>query len=123
MALPLLAPVVRRRLDPRDTMDVYVQLTQGDDLRDILQPGEEVTAFTVRLTAESVAAGVRIGTGRNAPRYAALVFAVQLSVDPLLRDNPIFSGSGFLGGFELTFPTSLEDREKQYTVGFRVVQK
>ena len=123
MALPLLAPTVRRRMDPRDTLDIYPVLLQGDVLRDILQTGETVTHFSVSLTPEAAAAGLMIGVGYDAPRYENLVFAIQLKVDPAMRGNAIFNGEGVVLGIEIEFRTDLEDREKQYTVGVRVVNK
>lgn len=123
MVLPLLAPTARRRMDPRDTLDVYVVVTQGDAVTDILQTGEEITSFAVALTPEAGAAGVLISDGDAMPRYAGLVFVFQLKVDPLFRDSPIFNGAGTIVGIEVTFATNFEDREKQYTVGVRVVNK
>jgi len=123
MALPFLSPTARRRMDPRDTLDIYVVVTQGDGVRDVLQTGEEITSFTVTLTPEAGAAGLLISEGDAKPRYAGLVFAFQLRVDPAFRDSGIFAGTGFIAGIEVTFATNLEDREKQYTVGVRVVNK
>ena len=123
MALPLLAPVFPRRMDPRDRLDLYVMLTQGNALRDVLQPGEEVTSFQIALTPEAAAAGLAISESAYAPRYADRVFFFQLTVAPQLRGSAIFNGPGFTGGVEITFATNLSAREKQYTVGIRVVNK
>lgn len=123
MALPALAPIIPRRMDPRDRMDIYVVLTRGDAARDILQPGEEVTGFTVGLTAEAAAAGLQLGTGDKAPRYADLVFYSHLSVVPAMQGAAIFNASGLVLGIEITFATNVDDREKQYTVGAKVVNK
>lgn len=123
MALPNLAPTIPRRMDPRDKLDIYPVLTRGDTLRDILQTGEEVVSFSVGLTAEAAAAGLRLGTGSKAPRYANLVFYAQLSVLPEMQGAAIFAGAGLVVGVEITFTTNIDEREKQYTVGVKVVNK
>ena len=123
MALPNLAPTFARRMDPRDKMDIYPVLTRGDTARDILQPGEEVTSFSMGLTAEAAAAGLQLGTGAKAPRYADLVFYAQVSVVPSMQGAAIFSGAGLTLGVEITFATNIDEREKQYTVGVKVVNK
>jgi len=124
MAIPLLAQTFRRRMDPRDTLDLYVQLSQGETLRDVLQAGETVTNFNVVLPPESYAAGLRlISEGEFAPRYDARVFAFLVYIDLPKQASPLFDGTGFLAPVELTFATNLSDREKQYTVVVRVVNK
>jgi hypothetical protein len=123
MALPNLAPTIPRRMDPRDKLDIYAVLTQGEALRDILQPDEAVTGFSVGLTAEAAAAGLQLGTGDKAPRYADRVFYAQLSVAAGMQGAAIFSGAGLVVGVEITFTTNIDDREKQYTVGVKVVNK
>jgi hypothetical protein len=123
MALPLLAPTIPRRMDPRDKLDIYLVLTQGETLRDILQPGEEVVSFSVGLSAEAAAAGLQLGTGSKAPRYADLVFYALLSVAGTMQGAAIFVGAGLLVGVEITFTTNFDDRQKTYTVGVKVVKK
>ncbi len=123
MALPLLAPVMVRRMAPRDVLDVYVVLNQGDGLAHILQTGEVVTEFVVTLSAEAAAIGMVIATGVNAPRYAGRVFALQVSILPSRRGSSIFDGPGVTVGGEITFATNLANREKQYTFGIKVVRK
>lgn len=123
MALPNLAPTFARRMDPRDKLDIYTVLTRGDAARDILQPDEEVVSFNVGLTAEAAAAGLVLGTDSKAPRYADLVFYAQLSVMPSMQGAAIFSGAGLVVGVEITFVTTIDEREKQYTVGVKVVNK
>lgn len=123
MALPALAPTFVRRMDPRDKMDIYPVLTRGEKVSDILQPDEEVTSFTIGLTAEAAAAGLQLGTGDKPPRYADLVFYAQLSVAPSMQGAAIFAGAGLVVGVEITFATDVDDREKQYTVGVKVVNK
>lgn len=123
MALPNLAPTFLRRMGPRDVMDIYPVLTRGDKVSDILQLGEEVTSFTIGLTAEAAAAGLRLGTDDKAPRYAGLVFYAQLSVAPLMQGAAIFLGAGLVLGVEITFSTNIDDRQKTYTTGVKVVSK
>ncbi len=123
MTLPLLAPVMLRRMAPRDVLDVYVVLNQGDGLVHILQPGEIVTEFLVTLSAEAAAIGMVIATGINAPRYANRVFALQVSILPARRGSAIFEGNGITVGGEITFATNLANREKQYSFGMKVVRK
>jgi hypothetical protein len=124
MALPLLAPVIPRRLDPRDTLDIYVSLTQGTALRDVLQPAEEVTSFGFALTAEAAAAGLTLLDGGSfTPRYANRVFRAVVRVDPAMRGASIFNGTGVTLGIELTFATNMSEREKQYTIGVKAVNK
>lgn len=123
MALPFLAPTFPRRMAPRDTLDLYVVITQGPGTRDILEPDESIVAFTVGLPADSAAAGlILVDSGANAPRYGNLVFRFVLKVDPAMRGAAVFE-AGVLLGVELTFSTNIADREKRYTVGVRVVNK
>ncbi|MBD8547899.1 hypothetical protein [Sphingomonas sp. CFBP 8760] len=123
MPLPLLAPIVRRRMDPRDTLDVYIFLLQGETLADILQTGEIVTRFSVALDPTAIAAGMIISGEEDAPRYADRVFFVQLKVDPAMRSSAIFNLEGLVSGIEIDFDTNFEGREKQYTIGVKVVNK
>lgn len=123
MTLPNLAPTFARRMDPRDRMDIYPVLTRGDTVRDILQVGEEVTAFNIGLSAEAAAAGLKLGTDTKAPRYAGLVFYAQLSVIPAMQGAAVFAGPGLVVGVEITFTTDIDDREKRYTCGVKVVNK
>jgi hypothetical protein len=123
MALPLLAPTMVRRMHPRDVLDIYPVLNQGDGLAHILQPDEIVTSFSVTLTAEAAAVGMVIATGEDAPRYAALVFALQVSILPARRSSSIFDGAGVTVGVEINFATNLCNREKTYTHGIKVVRK
>jgi len=123
MPLPLQTPVMIRRMHPRDVLDIYPVLNQGDGLMHILQPGEIVTDFAVTLSAEAAAIGMVIATGANAPRYANLVFALQASILPARRNSSIFDGAGVTVGGEINFSTNLANREKTYTFGIKVVRK
>jgi len=123
MPLPPLAPIIPRRMDPRDTLDIYLVLLRGDTLADILQPGEDLTWFSVALTPEAEAAGLIICGEEAAPRYANLVFAIKLTGDPAMRGSPIFNAPGLVVGIEITFATNFEEREKQYTTGVKMVNK
>lgn len=123
MSLPLLAPVMVRRMHPRDVLDVYPVLNQGDALPHILQPDEFLTSFSVTLTAEAAAVGMVIATGDDEPRYANLVFALQVSILPAWRSSTIFDGVGVTVGVEIHFATNLCNREKTYTQGIKVVRK
>ncbi len=123
MALPQKAPVVVRRMDPKGVFDFYPMLTRGPLERDILQPDEQLTSFSVGLTPEAAAVGLRISGEEYAPRYADRVFAIQLTVDPAMRGSTIFNGEGLVLGVEIDFKTNIEDRDEQYTVGVRVVNK
>ena len=123
MALPDKAPIFVRRMDPRDKLDLYPVLTQGDALREILQPDEEVTRFTIGLSAEASAAGLQIGEGEKAPRYGYRVFYMQLSVAPAMQGAAIFLGKGVVLPVEISFATNFDDREKTYSVGVQVVKK
>lgn len=120
MALPNLAPVFIRRMSPRDTMDIYPVLTRGDTVKDILQTGEEVTSFTIGLTAEAVAAGLQIDPDT---RYANTVFFIRLSVNPAIQGSVVFDRTGLVLGVEIRFATNINEREKTYTVGVKVVNK
>jgi hypothetical protein len=123
MALPDKAPTFVRRMDPRDRLDLYVKLTAGEELSAILQTDEVVTSFSIGLTAEAAAAGLRLGTDARAPRYADRTFCFWLMVLPEMQGAAIFSGTGLTLGVEITFTTDVDDREKQYTVGVKVVNK
>lgn len=122
MALPPKAPTVPRRMDPKGVFDFYPVITRGDKEPDVLQTGEDITLFSVGLTPEAAAAGLRISGGDRAPRYANLVFAIVLTADPAMHDSPIFRENGLVLGIEIDFATNL-DRVDQYTVGVRVVNK
>lgn len=123
MALPDKAPIFARRLGPRDKVDYYPALTQGDGLPEILQPGEAVTRFAIGLSAEAAAAGLQIGTDDKAPRYADRVFYMQLSVAPAMQGAAIFLNKGVVLPVEISFATNFDDREKTYSVGIQVVKK
>ena len=123
MALPDKAPTFLRRMDPRDKLDLYAVLMQGNALRDILQPDETVTRFAIGLSAEAAAAGLQIGTEDKAPRYADRVFYMQLSVAPVMQGAAIFLNRGIVLAVEITLATSFDDREKTYSVGIQVVKK
>ena len=123
MALPDKAPTFVRRMDPRDKLDLYTVLMQGNALRDILKPDETVTRFAIGLSAEAAAAGLQIGTEDKAPRYADRVFYMQLSVAPVMQGAAIFLTRGIVLAVEITFATSFDDREKTYSVGIQVVKK
>lgn len=123
MALPQKAPTVFRRMDPKGKFDFYPVLTRGDEEKDILQSGEELTDFSVSLTPEAIAVGVKISTGYDAPRYADLVFAIYLTVVPAMQGSSLFNGDGLVVGVEIDFGTNMEGRREQYTAGVRVVNK
>ena len=123
MALPDKAPTFLRRMDPRDKLDLYPVLMQGNALRDILQPDEAVTRFAIGLSAEAAAAGLQIGIDDKAPRYADRVFYMQLSVAPAMQGAAIFLGKGIVLPVEISFATNFDDREKTYSVGIQVVKK
>lgn len=123
MALPDKAPTFARRMDPRDKLDFYPALTQGDTLRDILQVGEKVTQFAIGLSAEAVAAGLQIGTEDQAPRYADPTFYVHLSIAEERQGAAIFLGKGIVLPVEVTFSTDFDDRLKTYSFGVLVVKK
>jgi hypothetical protein len=40
-----------------------------------------------------------------------------------MRGSTIFNGEGLVLGVEIDFKTNIEDRDEQYTVGVRVVNK
>ncbi|MBB4619984.1 hypothetical protein [Sphingomonas abaci] len=123
MALPDKAQTFVRRMDPRDELDLYPVLTQGDALRDILQVGEKVTRFAIGLSAEAVAAGLQIGDEDQAPRYADLVFYARLRIAPEQQGAAIFLGKGVVLPVEVTFSTDIDDRLKTYSFGVLVVKK
>lgn len=113
-----------RRIDPNmPQRDFYPVLTRGDQVRDILQPDEEVTSFTVTPTSDATAAGLRVLTADTfAPRYADRVFGFWVDIDPAMRGSSIFNGTGIVLGVELGFVTNFQ-RSDQITVGIRVVNK
>jgi hypothetical protein len=113
-----------RRVDPnKPKRGYYVVLTQGDGVKDILQPGEDVVSFTVSPTSEATAAGLRVLTDtEKLPRYADLVFGFWIDIDPAMKSNLVFNSPGAVLGVEISFTTSL-GQEDQYTVGIRVVNK
>ncbi|WP_010218956.1 hypothetical protein [Sphingomonas sp. PAMC 26621] len=113
-----------RRIDPNmPRRGFYPVLTRGSEVRDILQPGEEVTSFTVTPNAEATAAGLVVMTdGDFAPRYADRVFAFWVEIATAMRGSSIFNGTGIVLGVELSFTTNFQQSD-QITVGIRVVNK
>ena len=101
----------------------YPVLTRGDQVRDILQTGEEVVSFTITPNAEATAAGLIVLTDDAfAPRYADRVFGFWIDIDPVMRDSAIFNGTGIVLGVEISFTTNFQQSD-QITVGIRVVNK
>lgn len=113
-----------RRIDPNmPRRGFYPTLTRGDAVRDILQPGEEVTSFTVTPNADATAAGLVVLTdGDFTPRYAGLTFDFWVEIATAMRGSSIFNGTGIVLGVELGFTTNFQQQD-QITVGIRVANK
>ena len=113
-----------RRIDPNmPRRGFYPTLTRGATLRDILQPGEGVTSFTVTPNADATAAGLVVLTdGDFTPRYADLVFAFWVEIAAAMRGSSIFNGTGIVLGVEISFTTNFQQQD-QITVGIRVANK
>lgn len=123
MALPPNAKAFTQPMDPADLEFYGFTLGQGPE--DLLLPGEGVAAFTLAVTAEAAAAGLRIVTedGR-APTLTGLDLLFWLSVDPSLFGAAAFSGPGVDLGLELTVKTdSFLFRTKQKTLVVKVAQQ
>lgn len=123
MALPPNAKAFTQPLDPAD-LEVF-EFTLGQGEFDLLMPGEGVAAFTLAVTAEAAAAGLRIVTedGR-APTLTGLDLRFWLSVDPSLFGAAAFSGAGVDLGLELTVKTTSSPyRTKQKTLVVKVAQQ
>jgi hypothetical protein len=113
-----------RRVDPNmPKRGFYAVLTRGDQVRDILQTGEEIVSFTVTPNSEATAAGLKVLSDADfLPRYSDLVFGFWIDVDPSLRGSTVFNGTGIVLGVEISFVTNLQQSD-QITVGIRVVNK
>ena len=124
MANPPDIKIFPRRIDPSmPRRGFYPVLTRGDQARDILQPDEDVVSFTITPNAEATAAGLMVLTDEDfAPRYAERVFGFWIDIDPVMRDSPIFNGTGIVLGVEISFTTNFKQSD-QITVGIRVVNK
>ena len=121
MANPPDLLVFKRRLPPKGQREYYPVLTQGDDTDDfMLQTGEEVTAFDVVLSAEAIAAGLRLLEGDDSPRYESLVFVFWVDIDPARRGDATFEGKGVTLRVEIYYETSF-GRHDSFSVGVLAV--
>lgn len=125
MPNPLTAKVFDQPMDPADLIDFETTLSQGDDPEDLLQLDENVTSFTLAVTAEAAAAGLQLQeTAGRAPSLDGTVLRFWLAIDPADQAADLFSGAGVNLAIELTINTDASPlRRRQRTMIVQVAQQ
>lgn len=107
------------KMDPADLVDFTAEFASGDD--PVLEPGESIAAFDVRLSDEAAAAGLMIADDVDrAPRRinANQDILLWLKVDPAEQGNERFT-DGVKVGVVFTITTSSDPariRERTFLV-------
>lgn len=123
MAIPPGAAAWSRVLDPADLQDLRIDLrTPG---KTALQDGEAIKEYTLILYPDAAFVGFNIeADGLYAPSNTADSITFWASVDPAMREDPMFQGAGVTVGMELTVTTtSTPSRRFQRTLKIGVAQQ
>ena len=127
MPNPLTATPFEQAVDPRDELDFYIYVSQGEpdaNPATILLTGEGIASYELALLPEAIAAGLQIMTGAYANALTDNELKVWLTVDPIMRGSSIFDGTGVVVGIELTIvTTSTPPRVKQRTFLVRIANQ
>lgn len=128
MAIPLTAKEFDQLLDPSDRVDFYVVLLQGaadSTPAPILLMGEAVASYTLAVTPEAAALGVRISTDPEyVDRLTGNVLKVYLEMVEDEWTSPLFDGRGVIVAIELTIiTTSTPPRRKQRSFLVRIANQ
>lgn len=128
MANPVSAKAFEQALDPSDVVDFHVIVSQGAS--DAVPPtvlllGEAIAQYSLALTAEASAVGLRIvertGYGN---RLVGNLLTLWLEVDASMHGSPIFDGAGVIVAIELTITTtSTPPRIKQRSFLVRIANQ
>jgi len=101
MALPPTARSfpVEGALDPEDVLDYAVGISQGEHIKDMLQPGEAIVEFKLTLPLEARASGLEIldmatDLGFYSTRMQGRVIYFWLRIAVEFQGLPLFSASG-----------------------------
>jgi hypothetical protein len=110
MANPATAKAFEQALDPSDVIDFYVVLSQGSPdaaVPTVLLLGEGVADYTLILTPEAAAVGLKIVERAGYEnRLSGNVLTLWLEVDPALRGSAIFNGAGVIVAIEMLIETT-----------------
>jgi hypothetical protein len=124
MALPPNARAWSPEMDPADIVDYEVTLA-GDN--GLLETGEQVSTYTLTMSAEGAALGVTISmVSGYEPSLINSNTGIKMwfYVDPAFLTNAAFSGTGVSVGIELTVNTSsVPSRRRQRTLVLKVAQQ
>lgn len=133
MAIPPTARAFAQALDPRDELDFYAFVSQGapdQKPAPILLLGEGVASYSLALTAEAVAVGLRIMSGVNAAgedrtdRLIGNELSIWFDVAPDMRGSRLFDGSGVTVGVKVNFRTTANpSRNKNRTFLLRIANQ
>lgn len=117
MAIPKTAFVWDDTMDPYDVVDYKV------DVSTLLQSGESVDSYTIVAPAESVLAGLTIGTASYASTISGNMITMWLSIASAKQLDAIFD-TGVNLPVELSISTnSSPPRKRQITLVVKVAQR
>ena len=129
MAVPPNASEWTQPFDPWDRKEYVAEFdTTADGASGpVLEAGEEITSYTIEVSAEAAALGVEISTDTG---YEDSLLAgnqqieVWFEVDEAFRENAAFAGAGMQVGVEFTINTnSSPSRRHQKTYVLKVAQQ
>lgn len=110
MANPATAKAFAQALDPSDVIDFYVVLSQGQPdaaVPTVLLLGEGVENYSLTLTPEAVAVGLRIVERAGyEDKLDGNVLTLWLEVDPAMQTSPVFNGTGVTVPIEILIETT-----------------
>lgn len=128
MPVPVTAKAFEQALDPSDIVDFYVFISQGSPDASpptVLLKGEAVAAYSLALSPEAAAVGLRIverGSYKNS--FSGNLLTVYFEVDDDLKGSPLFSGIGITVAVEMTIvTTSIPPRTKQRSFLVRIANQ
>ena len=117
MAIPTTAIVWAESMDPYDVLDYEADVTN-------LLDGSEVASFSVAPTAESLLAGLKVGTAEYAPLLSSKIIRVWFSINNANQGDPLFDGTGATLPVEISVTTnSTPPRKRQRTFVLKVAQR
>lgn len=128
MAVPLSAKAFDQAVDPADVVDFFVVVSQGAaDAKPptILLLGEAIARYSLKLTPEAAAVGLRIVDAVGYEnRLSGNVLQLWLEVDEAVQASPLFDGAGITVAIELLIvTTAVPPRTKQRSFLVRIVNQ
>ena len=117
MALPSGTVVWDDAFDPYDVVDFKL------DLSALLEPGENIASYNIRLLSESVLSGLVLGVGAYAHRLVGTMLTLWFSIEESMQSSAAFNNVVIMP-MELSITTdSTPERRKQRTLAVKVTQK